>query len=163
MGVGVSYISKRYSQSNNKDLKHYDRKQESKHVIYLNANNLYNYVLLKFLRTIGFKWIDAKEFDLNKYSSNISTVFALKVDFAYPKVLLQLHNGYPLNPDKIEIKKEILYVYQLMISNCYDVPIGNVQKLASNLFDKEKYVLYYKLQLQVRIKTKKNRSCNRIL
>ena len=126
MSVGVSYISKRYSQSNNKDLKHYDRKQESKHVIYLNANNLYNYVLLKFLRTIGFKWIDAKEFDLNKYSSNISTVFALKVDFAYPKVLLQLHNGYPLNPDKIEIKKEILYVYQLMISNCYDVPIGNV-------------------------------------
>ena len=110
--------------------------------------------MFKFLRTSGFKWIDPKEFDLNKYSGNISAVCASEVDFDYPKVLHQLHNDYLLTPDKIEIKKEILYEYQLMTSNCYNVPIRNVQKLASNLFHKEKYVLYYEnLQLQVRIKT----------
>ena len=156
MSVKVSYFSKRYSQSNNKDLKHYDRKQESKHVIYLDVINFYSYVMFKFLRTSRFKWIDPKELDLNKYSGNISAVCALEVDFDYPKVLHQSHNDYLLTPDKIEIKKEILYEYQLMISNCYNVPIRNVQKLASNLFHKEKYVLYYEnLQLQVRIKTKK--------
>ena len=36
----VSYISKRYSKANNKYLKSYGPKQESKHIIYLNANNL---------------------------------------------------------------------------------------------------------------------------
>ena len=39
MGGGVSYISKRYSKANNKYLKSYDPKQESKHIIYLDVNN----------------------------------------------------------------------------------------------------------------------------
>ena len=37
----VFYISKRYSTVNNKYLKSYDPKQESKHIIYLDANNLH--------------------------------------------------------------------------------------------------------------------------
>ena len=56
----VSYISNRYSEANNKYLKSYDPKQESKHIIYLDANNLYGYAMSKFLPTSGFKWIDAK-------------------------------------------------------------------------------------------------------
>ena len=38
MTGGVSYISQRYSKANNKYLKYYDLTQESKHIIYLNAN-----------------------------------------------------------------------------------------------------------------------------
>ena len=41
---GVSYISNRYSQANNKYLKSCISKQESKH-IYLEANNLYDYAM----------------------------------------------------------------------------------------------------------------------
>ena len=41
MRDGVSYISNRCSKANNKYLKSYDSKQESKHIIYLDANNLY--------------------------------------------------------------------------------------------------------------------------
>ena len=37
---GVSCVSNRYSKANNKYLKSYDLKQESKHIIYLDANNL---------------------------------------------------------------------------------------------------------------------------
>ena len=37
---GVSFISNRYSKANNKYLKSYDSKQESKHITYLDANNL---------------------------------------------------------------------------------------------------------------------------
>ena len=39
---GVSYISNRYSKANNNYLKPYDLKQESRHIIYLGANNLYS-------------------------------------------------------------------------------------------------------------------------
>ena len=67
---GVSYISNIYSKANNKYLKSYDPKQESKHIIYFDASNLYGYAMFNFLPTIGFKWINPKEFDLNKYTRN---------------------------------------------------------------------------------------------
>ena len=51
-----SYISTRYSKANNKYLKFYDPEQESRH-IYLDTNNLYGYVMPKFLPASGFKWI----------------------------------------------------------------------------------------------------------
>ena len=54
---GVCYISKRYGKARNKYLKSYDPKQESKHFINLDANNLYGYAMSKFLPTGGFKWI----------------------------------------------------------------------------------------------------------
>ena len=64
---GISYISNRYSKVNNKYLKSYDLKQESKHIICLDVNNSHGYVMCKFFPTNGFKWTDPKEFDLSKY------------------------------------------------------------------------------------------------
>ena len=37
-------------------------------------------------------------------------------------------NDYPLAPDRIETKKEILPSYQLNIADFYNIPIGNVKK-----------------------------------
>ena len=66
MKSGVSYISQRYSKASNKYLQPYYAKQESNHIISLNANNFYSYAMSKFLPTNGFKWISPKEFDANK-------------------------------------------------------------------------------------------------
>ena len=66
----VSYNSNRYSKANNKYLKSYDPKQESKHIIYSDANNLYGYEMYKFLPTSQSKWIVSKKFGSNKSSSN---------------------------------------------------------------------------------------------
>ena len=97
----------------------------------------------KSFPTSGFKWIDPKEFDLNKYTSN-----SPKGCVEYPKDSQKLHNDYPLAPDKIEIEREMLSEYQLKISDLYNIPTGNVKKLVPNFFDKEKYVLHHeKLQL----------------
>ena len=49
----------------------------------------------KFFPQTGFKWKDPKEFDLNKYTSNSSKGYVLKVDLRYPKELRELHNDYP--------------------------------------------------------------------
>ena len=54
-----------------------------------------------------------------------------------------LLNDYPLAPDKVEIKENMLSSYQLKIADLYNIPIGNVKKLVPKLFDKEKYVLHY--------------------
>ena len=60
----------------------------------------------KFLPTSGIKWIDPKEFDLNKHTSSSSKKCFLEVGFEYPKELHKLHNGYPLAPYKMEIKRK---------------------------------------------------------
>ena len=101
----------RYSKANNKYLKSYNPKQESRHIIHLDTNNLYGYAMPTFIPTSGFKWIDPKEFDLNKCTSNSSKGCVLKVDLEYPKELRELHNNYPLASDKIEIKRGMLSEY----------------------------------------------------
>ena len=68
----ISDILNRYIKANYKYFKSYDPKRESKHIIYLDKNNLYGYAERKFLPTSGFKWIDPKEFEMNKYTSNSS-------------------------------------------------------------------------------------------
>ena len=48
-----------------------------------------------------------KEFNLNKYTSNISKRCVLEVDLDYPKELDELHNDCSLAQDKIEMLKRI--------------------------------------------------------
>ena len=45
------------------------------------------YHILIYLYISGFKWMDPKEFDLNKYTSDSSKKSVLKVDLEYPKEL----------------------------------------------------------------------------
>ena len=95
----------------------------------------------KFLPTIGFKWIDPKGFDLNKYTSNSSKGHVLEVDLEHPKELPKLINDYPLAPDKTLIKRKILSDYQLKIADLY------VKKLVPNIFDKKRTYLTLELKL----------------
>ena len=53
------------------------------------------------------------------------------------KVTKITHNDYPLAPDKIEIKGEMLSEYQLKIADHYNIPICTVKKLVPNFFDKD--------------------------
>ena len=72
-----------------------------------------------FLPKSGFKWIDPKKSDFNRYSTISSKGCVLKVYLEYPKELRELQNTYPLEPDKIEIKNEMLLDYQLKIADHY--------------------------------------------
>ena len=51
-----------------------------------------------------------------------------RIDLEYPKELRELYSDYPLAPDKIEIKREMLSDYQLKIADHYSIPIGNIKK-----------------------------------
>ena len=82
----------------------------------------------KFLPTSGFKWIDPKKFDLNKYTSNRSKGCVLEVDLEYSKKLQELQNDYPTAPDKIEVKREMLPGYKLKIADHYNIPTCNLEK-----------------------------------
>ena len=77
----------------------------------------------------GFKWVKRVEERPGKG-------FILEVDLEYPKHLHKLHNGYPLAPEKISVKKEWLSPYQteLLENNS----MITIPKLVPNLMDKKK-------------------------
>ena len=122
----IYYISNRHSKANNKCLKSYDLKQESKYIIYLDTNNLYGYAISMFLPTSGFKWVDSKS-ELDKYTSNSSKGCVLEVDLEYPKESRKLNNDYSLAPDEINIKREMLSIYQVKIADSYNIRIAKLK------------------------------------
>ena len=74
---------------------------------------------------------------MNKCTSNSSKGFVLEVDLEYPRELRELHNYYPLALDEIEIKREMLSLYKLKIAGLYNLPIGNVKKIAPKFLIKK--------------------------
>ena len=98
---------------------------------------------------------------MNKYTSYISKGCVAGVDLEYPKELNELQNYYPLAPDKIKIKREMLSEYQRLLIYRI-VLLVMLIKLGPNFLDKEKSVLPYEnLQtyLKLGLKIKKSIAC----
>ena len=161
MRGGVSYIAHRYGKANNKYMKEYDEKAPSKYIMYLDANNLYGWAMSQYLPTGNFKWISDKEIkriDLGKYKADGKKGLILEVDLEYPQELHELHNDYPLAPEKTKVSSGMLSEYCKKIADKYNISIGLVNKLIPTLRDKEGYVLHYRnlqLYLDLGLKIKK--------
>ena len=121
--------------------------------MYLDPNNLYGWAMSQYLPTGGFRWVTEKEInniDLAKYKEDSKKGLILEVDFEYPQALHDLHNDYPLAPEKIKVSKDMLSSYCESIREKYNISIGQVHKLIPTLNNKEKYVLHYRnLQLYI--------------
>ena len=158
---GVSYIANRYGKANNKYMKKYDEKAPSKYIMYLDANNLYGWAMSQYLPTGNFKWLSQKQIEktnLGKYTENSKKGLILEVDLEYPQELHDLHNDYPLGPEKIKVAKDMLSDYCKKIADKFNISSGLVHKLIPTLNDKEKYILHYRnlqLYLSLGLKLKK--------
>ena len=159
MRGGISTITHRYAQANNKYMKNYDPEKESSYIPYLDANNLYGWAMSQKLPTGDFRWIPSPEYiNLDSYDENSAKGLILEVDLEYPPELHRLHNDYPLAPEKMVVREEMLSDYSREILGREGMTIGKVQKLIPNLKDKEKYVLHYRnlqLYLKLGLKLKK--------
>ena len=61
---GISMISKRYGQANNKYMEEkYDPSHPSKYLAYLDANNLFGWAMMKPLPVGDFKWMEERELE----------------------------------------------------------------------------------------------------
>ena len=96
----------------------FDPTKKSKFISYLDPNNHYGRAMSKQLPTSGFEWMTDDEFDDWKDLSCI-----LEVDLEYPEHLHDLHNDYPLAPQRVKM--------------------GEVAKLIPNLNNKTNYVVHY--------------------
>ena len=146
MRGGVSYIANRYGNANSKYMKKYNEKAPSKYIMYLDANNLYGWAMSQYLPTGNFKWMTDKEIskiDLGKYKADGKKGLILKVDLEYPKELHDLHNDYPIAPEKVKVSNDMLSAYCKKVAKKYNISTGLVSKLIPTLRDKKEYVLHY--------------------
>ena len=95
-------------------------------------DNLYRHAISQYLPCANFKWVK----DINKINqrlmnikSNSSSGYILEVDLEYPQELHDIHNDYPLAPEKINIPKEWLPKYCLKIVNTHNIPTGRLKNL----------------------------------
>ena len=140
MHGGVSYIANRYGNSN-KYRKEYDEKAPSKYIMYLDANNLYGWAMSQYLPTGNFKWMTDKEIskiNLGMYELDSKEGLILEVDLEYPKELHDLHNDYPIAPEKVKVSNDMLSVYCKKIAKKYNISMGLVRKLIPTLRDKKR-------------------------
>ena len=142
---GITHISKRYAEANNKYMKNYNPEKESTFIQYLDANNLYGWAMSQNLPTHGFKWmknITMKKVDeIMDKSNHCMTNYGKKgyifeVDLEYPSHLWDSHNDYPLAPEKMKV--------------------NNVEKLICHFKPRKNYVVHYRtlrqcLELGMRI------------
>ena len=130
---GISIISNRYGKANNKYMEDFNQTELAKYLMYVDANNLYGCAMSEKLPIHSFKWLSNKEIE-NLYNNQIAQVWEktpciLEVDLIYPEKLHDLHNDYPLCPERVECDK-------------------GVKKLIPNLRNKNNYVIHYKNLMQ---------------
>ena len=96
-----------------------------------------------------FKWVkNVDGFDVMSVSEKSDAGYIFEVDLDYPNELYELHNDYPLAPEKLFVSNDMLSAYCKKIADEYDIKVGDVKKLVPNLGKKTKYVLHYRnLQL----------------
>ena len=101
---------------------------------------------------------EINKIDFGKYKADGKKGLILEVDLEYPRELHDLHNDYPVAPEKAKVSKDMLSKYCKKIAEKYNISIGQVNKLIPTLRDKKEYVLHYRnlrLYLNLGLKIKK--------
>ena len=96
---GICQAIFRYAKANNKYMNNYDKSIESSYLMYLDASNLYGWVISQKLPITGFKWAeDLSEFNesfIKNYDGNSDREYFLEVDVEYPKNVFNSHKVLP--------------------------------------------------------------------
>ena len=83
-------------------------------------NNLYGQALSEYLCYKGFKWLkNVDGFDVMSISKESQIGLIFEVDLEYSVKLHELHNDYPLAPEKLAISYDMLSDY--CKKNCWQI------------------------------------------
>ena len=111
-------ISNRYSKAKNPYVHDHDPTKETTYLMYLDANNLHGWAMSQSLPT-------------GEFPDDNDDGYILEVDLPHPS---ELHNDYPLAPEKFTVSPEMLSPY------CRNL----ATKLVPNIQDKAHYVFHYR-------------------
>ena len=139
---GMSVITHRKAEANNKYMSSYDPEKPSRYITYLDANSLYSWSMIQYLPYGGFKWINPELFVLDDVRADSEVGHILEVDLSYPKELHEAHNEYPYCCEHTTLKDEELSPYAKDIAEKHGLTSGKAGKLIASLNNKTKYVIH---------------------
>ena len=125
---GICQATHRYAKANNKYMKNYNKNIESSYIEYLDANNLYGWVMSQKSPVNNFRWVKKEESSnfnetfIKNYDENGNIGYFCEVDIDYPKELFNNHKDLPFSPESKKVNK--------------------VEKLICSIENKEKYVIH---------------------
>ena len=83
-------------------------------------HNLYGWAMNEYLPYEGFKSLkNVDEFDGKSINEKSSIGYFLEVDLEYSYKLHELHNDYPLAPEKLAVSSDMLSKYCKKIADKY--------------------------------------------
>ena len=99
---GISQISHRYAEANNKYSKNYDKSKEDSYITYVDANNLYGGAVCEYLPVKDFEW-NNDEWSTDEWSKekillledDAKTGYLFSVDISFNKSYHQHFNNIP--------------------------------------------------------------------
>ena len=123
---GICNAIHRYEKVNNKYMKDYDKSKESSYLKYGDVSNLYGWEMSQKRPVNKFEWMEDtsqfNEYFIKNYNEESDEGFFLEVDVQYPEKLHELYNNLSFLPERMKIEK--------------------VEKLVTNLHDKNEYVIH---------------------
>ena len=123
---GICHEIHRYSKTNKKYMKDYDKSKESSYRKYWDENNLYGTGMSQKFPVSKFEWIEdsspLNEEFIKSYNQESDEGYFLEVDVQCPEKSHELHNDLPFLPEKVKL--------------------GKIEKLVTNLHDKTEYVIH---------------------
>ena len=121
---GICHSICQLAKANNKYMKNYDKNKEASYLKYWDVNNLYGWAMSQKVPVNNFEWIEEpsqfNEDFIKNYNEKSDKGYFLEVTVQYTKKLHELHNDLPFLSERMEL--------------------GKVEKLVTNLHDKNEYV-----------------------
>lgn len=163
---GMSGSSVRYAAANNDLLENYDPEKQVSHIMSFDANNLYGHSLSMPLPMSDFRWLEREEIadlDIESHPRTDPIGYFLEVDLEYPEVLHDLHNEFPLAPEKTAVSDTDLSDFMRDMKKQLNLArTSGGMKLMATLRDKSRYILHYealKLYLRLGLRLKRVHRC----
>ena len=153
---GISMISHRFAKANHTLLPDFKVDEKLQHLIYLDCNNLYGGSLSQYLPTGGFNWPDVEAYPIETIDEWLLPIpsdspkgYIYEIDIDYPQHLHDEHNCYPLAPEKLVVRPDMLSPF---VREKFPDFNDTVEKLVPNLMPKSRYTVHYQnLQLYVKL------------
>ena len=144
---GICMISKRHAKANHEQMGElYNPDLPKKTITYFDANNLYGYAMSQPLPDKDFQWVPPERHPTVQEIRNLPNYspygYVFECDLRYPEKLHELHNEYPLAPERVNIETDMLSEKQLQIRLNYNISHAHTTKLVPHLGDRIHYVLH---------------------
>ena len=76
----------------------------------------------------GFKWLkNVDKFDVMSINDKSTIGYFLEVDLEYSDKLHELHNDFPLAPEKFAVSSDMLSKYCKKRADKYEIKVGDVK------------------------------------